>query len=58
MVVCSTCDQQELNKMEVEFQACLKRAQYQIKCCSKGKLDQCVWIQAFIDHCTKGVLGK
>ena len=54
----SSCNQHQLNKMDVEFQACLKKAQHQIKCCSKGKLDQCAWIQAFIDHCTKGVLSK
>ena len=53
-----TCSQRQLNKMERDFGACVRKVQYQIRCKSTTPHQRCTWVQAFIQTCTKEILGE
>ena len=53
-----TCSQHQLNKMERNFGACVRKVQYQIRCKSATPHQRCTWVQAFIQTCTKEILGQ
>ena len=52
------CSQHELNKMERDFGACVRKVQYQLRCKSTNPNQRCSWVQAFMETCTKEVLGR
>ena len=53
-----TCSQRQLNKMERNFGACVRKVQYQIRCKSATPHQRCTWVQAFVQTCTKEILGQ
>jgi len=53
-----TCSQHQLNKMERDFGACVRKVQHQIRCKSATPHQRCTWVQAFIQTCTREILGQ
>ena len=53
-----TCTQAKLDRMEADYLRCSRRTMFQIKCHSKTQGEHCLWLRAFMDTCTKGILGK
>ena len=53
-----TCSQRQLNKMERDFGSCVRKVQHQIRCKSTTPHERCTWVQAFIQTCTKEILGE
>merc|ERR1712154_600280 len=53
----SSCSQSELLEMESQYETCIKRVQYKLKCFHLSKDRQCDMITEFLDECTEGILG-
>merc|ERR1711874_625941 len=53
----SSCSQSELGEMESQYESCIKRVQYKLKCFHLSKDRQCDMITEFLEDCTKGMLG-
>merc|ERR1712183_150984 len=53
----SSCSQTELVEMESQYESCIKRVQYKLKCFHLSKDRQCEMITEFLEDCTKGMLG-
>merc|ERR1712183_763472 len=53
----SSCSQSELVEMESQYESCIKRVQYKLKCFHLSKDRQCEMITEFLEDCTKGMLG-
>merc|ERR1712183_1119716 len=52
-----SCSQSELVEMESQYESCIKRVQYKLKCFHLSKDRQCEMITEFLEDCTKGMLG-
>jgi len=52
-----SCSQSELVEMEGQYESCIKRVQYKLKCFHLSKDRQCDMITEFLDECTRGILG-
>merc|ERR1712038_1370359 len=52
-----SCSQSELVEMESQYESCIKRVQYKLKCFHLSKAQQCDIITDFLDECTSGILG-
>ena len=44
--------------MESQYETCIKRVQYKLKCFHLSKDRQCDMITEFLEECTEGILGK
>merc|ERR1712154_536145 len=53
----SSCSQPELVEMESQYETCIKRVQYKLKCFHLSQAQQCDMITEFLDECTEGILG-
>jgi len=53
----SSCSQSELVEMESQYERCVKRVQYKLKCFHLSSERQCDIITEFLEDCTKGILG-
>merc|ERR1712183_170191 len=53
----SSCSQSELVEMEGQYESCIKRVQYKLKCFQLSKERQCDMITEFLEECTRGILG-
>merc|ERR1712183_1196642 len=53
----SSCSQTELVEMESQYESCIKRVQYKLKCFHLSKERQCDMITEFLEDCSKGMLG-
>jgi len=53
----SSCSQPELVEMESQYESCIKRVQYKLKCFHLSQTQQCEMITEFLDECTEGILG-
>merc|ERR1711988_67388 len=53
----SSCSQSELGEMEREYEMCVKRRQYKLKCFNLSTDNQCDTLSDFIEQCTKRILG-
>merc|ERR1712183_836652 len=53
----SSCSQSELVEMEGQYESCIKRVQYKLKCFHLSKDRQCDMITEFLEECTRGILG-
>merc|ERR1711902_157759 len=53
-----SCSQSELGEMEREYEMCVKRRQYKLKCFNLSTDNQCDTLSDFIEQCTKRILGR
>jgi len=54
----SSCSQQEVVQMELDYQTCSKKMQYQLKCFDLTKEQQCLLLNSFLEECTNQILGR
>jgi len=54
----SSCSQEELEEMESEYETCVNKHQYKLKCFNLSKDQQCKTITDFLEECTDRILGE